>query len=101
MHSYPSSKRKPNFHHWIRNYIGRTNVSKPKANFDECEDFFVLVVECYVLVAALMKFGMKSLEETPSNDVVPANLWLCDKDERKKIISGLSETVVDSFIDFS
>ena len=39
------------------------------------------------IMPRLIKFGMKSLEETPSN-VVPANLWLCDKHER--IITGLS-----------
>ena len=31
----------------LRNLIRRINVSQPKAAFDECEDFFVLVIESY------------------------------------------------------
>ena len=44
---------------------------------------------------------MKSLEDTPPIHIVPEDVWLHSKDDRKKIINELSEGVVDSFVDFS
>lgn len=75
-------------------------MTNPKQRFDECEDFFILVVESYVLASSMLKFGMKSLEDTPSTDVVPEDVWLQSKDDRKKIINELSAELVDSFVDF-
>ena len=56
-------------------------MSTPKVLFDECEDFFILVVECYVLTAAMTKIEMKSLHDTPSEDIVAANVWTLEKEE--------------------
>ena len=87
--------------HGTLNVIGRTNVTNPKSRFDACEDFFVLVTESYILVSAMTKFQMKSLEESPNIDIVPENVWLCSKEERKQMINDLSEELVDSYVDFS
>ena len=73
-------------------------MTNPKSRFDECEDFFVLVIESYILVSAMTKFRIKSLEESPPNDIVPENVWLCSKEERKQMISDLSEEIVNSFV---
>ena len=38
----------------LRNCIGRTSVvKKPLDNFNACDDFFVLVVKCHILTAAM------------------------------------------------
>ena len=85
----------------LQNLLGRTNVTKPKNNFDDCEDFFISVIHSYILVATMLKFKMTSLDETPSDSIVTADAWLYEKSVRKKIIHDLCESVVDSFIKFS
>jgi len=65
--------------------IRRTNVFLPKARFDESEDFFVLVIECYVLVAVMRKLGMKCLQDAPSERVFPADIRKYDKVERRRL----------------
>ena len=57
------------------------------------------MIECYVLVAAMLKFGMKSLEDIPSENVVGQNVWMLDNAERKELLNQLSRSVISSFTD--
>ena len=57
------------------------------------------MIECYVLVAAMLKFGMKSLEDTPSENVVGQNVWMLDNAKRKELLNQLSRSVISSFTD--
>lgn len=51
--------------------LHRTNVvAKPIDGFNACDDFFNLVIEALVVVAAMKKFGMSSLQG------VPSELWV-------------------------
>ncbi len=75
----------------LRNLIGRMNVSKPKARFDDCEDFFILVVESYVLACVMHKFEIGLTE----------NVWLKNAAERKHIITNMCDTIVKEFVDFN
>ena len=59
------------------------------------------MVECYILSAAMKKFGMKSLGEASSEKIASADVWLYDRAEREKIISELAKDVVESFTNFS
>ena len=70
-------------------------------NFDEYEDFILLVIECYVLVAAILKFGMKSLEDTPTEDIVTHDIitvkhdvWMLENDERKQLFRQLLDLLL-------
>ena len=88
----------------LRNLINRTNVVKdPKSDFNACNDFFILIVTCYIIVAALSMLKMKSTNDSPSEDVLPnaQQLWMQSADERKAVLNKVSQQVVDSFIDFS
>lgn len=88
----------------IRNVVNRTNIaSKPEKNFNACDDFFQLVTTCHILAASLQAFHMDSLEDLPSDSVLPdANsAWMMTTDERKKILNTLCEKVVDLFVSFA
>ena len=63
----------------LRNMIGRINVSAdPIRRFNECEDFFKLIINCFLLVAAMKFLKMTSLSDVPSlPHVNQANeLWM-------------------------
>ena len=57
----------------LSNVIGCTNVNAdPVHRFNECDDFFRLVVTCHVLVSAMKLLSMKALDDIPSlPDYVP------------------------------
>ena len=53
----------------LRNLTNHTNVvNKPGADFNACEDFFVLIL---VLTAAMSILGMESLSDMPKDSVLP------------------------------
>ena len=88
----------------IRNTIGRSNVSvDPIRKFNECDDFFKLVITCHVLVAAMKSLHMKTLQDTPILPVsnVPAcDLWMETKERREEVLVAVTGDVVDQFIGF-
>ncbi len=87
----------------LRNLIGRSNVSgDPTKKYNECDDFFKLIVKCHILVAALQHLNMKSLSDVPDIDSVsnPENLWMIQADERKTILQEICEGVVNKFSSF-
>ncbi len=87
----------------LRNLIGQSNVSgDPTKKYNECDDFFKLIVKCHILVAALQHLNMKSLTDVPDIDSVsnPENLWMIQADERKTILQEICEGVVNKFASF-
>ena len=49
----------------LHNLIGHSNVPpKPVKAFNQCSDFFKLVVVCHVLAAAIKYLSMASLADT-------------------------------------
>lgn len=53
----------------LRNLLMRRSVtSKIKSDPTACEDFFILVVKAHILTVVMEKFGLKSFDDTPSND---------------------------------
>ncbi len=51
-----------NDHGTLRNLINHRNVVKDSSKgVTACEDFFLIVVEAHILVAAMQVFGMSSL----------------------------------------
>ena len=77
-------------------------MSKPGADFDACNDFFVLIVTCQVLTAAMSVLGMESLTDTPSNDVLPdgQNVWMMPDQDRKEMLTVICERIIDRCISF-
>ena len=80
--------------------LGRCNLSKPKTNFNGCEDFFWLVIECHVLAAAAEIFHMKSLQDKPPEEIVAEHVWLLSKESRKHILERLCEAIISKAVSF-
>ena len=82
----------------MRNVIGRTNVNAdPVHKFNECDDFFTLVVTCHVLVSAMKLLSMQTLDDIPSllDDVPAATLWMETKEKRENVLRTLCMKIVD------
>ena len=96
----------------IRNLLHRTNiVNKPANDFNSCDDFFKLVVNCHILAAAMkvlgmgvnchilaaaMKvLGMGSLTDTPHEAVLPnaENICMMSNNERKSLLFEVCKKV--------
>ena len=75
----------------LRNSIHCSNVVKlPIDSFDDTHNFFTLVVEAYILVAAMKVFEMDSLESVPSEKLVPegANSWMLEDNECQRMLDS-------------
>ena len=87
----------------LRNLIGRSNVSpKPVKAFNQCSDFFKLVVVCHVLAAALKHLNMVSLTDTPNLKGVQDihDLWLETAEKRKEVLRSVCGEIVDRYVCF-
>ena len=85
----------------LRNLIARTNVNKkPEKDFNVCDDFFQLVITCYILTASLEFLKMKSLSDIPSGDDLP-NAWMNSAEYTQNVLADVCDGVVDQFISFS
>lgn len=87
----------------LRNVIGRSNVSAdPIRKFNECDDFFKLIVTCYILVAAMKLLGMKSLDDVPSipNVDSPCDLWMESTETRGAVMKSICNDIVDKYVSF-
>ena len=85
----------------LRNLIGRTNVKgKPIDCFDPSEDFFVLIVEAHIIVAAMTLLEMTTMGDVPSTQYLPFGemTWTQTNEERKIIVDKISAAVVDNFV---
>ena len=46
----------------LRNLLNRTNVvSDPMDNYNACNDFFVTMIQCHIIAAAIKMLGMEDL----------------------------------------
>ena len=61
------------------------------------------VITAYVLCACLKTFGMTTLDDQPSVDLInsPKTVWTQIKDERKSLLTKLSQRVIEKFIQSS
>ena len=78
----------------LRNLIRRSNVSKkPKPNFDACDEFFKTVVVCHI-ASAMHFLGMASFDDLSRSSVLPADVWLMDKEQRKCLLKSVATAIV-------
>lgn len=87
----------------LRNLLYRTNVvSRPKKDFNTCDDFFETVVTSHIVTATFKLLNMSSADDKPSFPSVPnlLEVWSEAKECRKKALNKVSEAVVDRFIQF-
>ena len=85
----------------LRNLINRRNVtSDPSHNVDPSEDFFITIVEAYILNAAMDLYQMKSLSDDPVDPSLFSNIDY-NKSEKREALLKASEKVISKFVDIS
>ena len=86
----------------MKNLIHRRNVkSKPKDDYNACDDFFMLVLSAHILTAAMELLGMGSLDGDPNPDIIPEGVHGFEKDLKKDILSRITSLIVHSYVDLS
>ena len=78
----------------LRNVINRRNISASGPDdFSACDDFFVLVVKCHIIVAAMEYLEMKSISDMPIHFQLTDELWLESKDKREDVLITISKEI--------
>lgn len=65
------------------------------------EDFFHLIVDAHVLVAAMEFLGMEDIDAKPNTEMFPPGVWMLDKEERKEILLSVCGAIVEEYTDIS
>ena len=79
--------------------INRRNVgSDVKARASQCKQFLLLEVKSRLIAATLEELKLESLDDEPSNDLLPQNLPTRSKQQQKKFIMELATNIVDKHI---
>ena len=72
-------------------------VKNPKDNFNACDDFFQLILQCHIVAAALKVFGMDSCTSLPPVELQPKHISKCSLEEKKRILKKFSRAIVQAF----
>ena len=57
--------------------------TKPKKNFDACDDFFMLVLTAHILSASMNFLGMATIDDDPNPDTIPPEVRELSKKGKK------------------
>eukprot|EP00731_Ephydatia_muelleri_P017235 Em0010g333a len=83
----------------LKNLLNRTSIpKKAKKQYDACHDFFVLVVEAYILVAAMTELKMDNLDGIPDKTFAPQgnDTWMMPDEDRKQLLHSICNKLVNS-----
>eukprot|EP00731_Ephydatia_muelleri_P008752 Em0004g1090a len=83
----------------LKNLLNRTSIpKKAKKQYDACHDFFVLVVEAYILVAAMTELKMDNLDGIPDKTFSPQgnDTWMMPDEDRKQLLHSICNKLVNS-----
>ena len=84
----------------LRNVIDRRNISAKAADdFNACEDFFVTVVKCHIVVAAMQFFQMEAASDSPVHDLLVTDLWTKSEQERKEVLDKVTRSICLNYVD--
>ena len=73
-------------------------TTKPKNNFNTCDDFFQLVITSFIVTATMELLGMTSLTSSPSSEFFdPDTVMTKSRDEKRQILEGVCNKVVKKF----
>ena len=76
---------------YLCNVIDRRNISANAVHdFNACDDFFLTVVECHLVAAAMQYLEMKKQDDMPTHELLHCDLWLEDTETRKNNYFGKS-----------
>ena len=82
--------------------INRPNtISDPSRDVNACEDYFILVVTCHVLCAAMkdLNLNMENLQQFP--DGIEDEWNLQTKEDRRKKLYSVASLILKKFVDLS
>jgi hypothetical protein len=68
-------------------------------DFNACDDFLVMMVDCHIIAAAMKHFNMSSISDVPSHKSLLDNLWLEPKEKRSDILQTVTREIVLHFVD--
>ncbi len=75
-------------------------MKKPLDNYNACDFYFVLIVKCHILTAAMDMLGMENINSVPSKYITdPENVWMLTTEERKTLLLTISTNIFDLFVD--
>ena len=72
---------------------------KTKKDFNAHNSFFSLITTSHILAAAMEVLSMDSLDDNPSEFLVPKDIPTLPKSERSKIVNHICDVIVHSYID--
>ena len=83
----------------LLNLINRPNISKKvKTNFTSVEDFFGVVLDAHITVAAMQFFGMAKSSDTPTLHVFQGDLSTATTLEKKNYLSVCMNAFITQFV---
>jgi L1 cell adhesion molecule like protein len=77
--------------------VNRRNVSASADDYNACDDFFISVVKCHIVAAAMHYLKMNACDDVPSHQQLPHDLWLELLENRKDILLSVSKELVLCF----
>ncbi|KAK3724040.1 hypothetical protein QZH41_020320, partial [Actinostola sp. cb2023] len=82
-----------------RTLINRRNVTQdPHANYRSDRDFFLLILQSRVIVAAMNVLGLDKKDSKPTRFVIPDDISTYPKLQKLEILHKAASMVVDKFI---
>ena len=57
----------------------------------------MLTVKCHIIAAVKKELQMNSLDDIPSDDVVPEDTWLLPDDEKERVLKDVCDKVLEQF----
>ena len=82
----------------LRNVMHRTNVvSDPKNNYNACDDFYTLVIECHIIAVAMEILKMADTDHAPDSSDFPGldTIWM-ELQEKSNLLEAITNRIVDS-----
>ena len=75
--------------------LNRRNVgTKPHKDVNAYEDFFLLILVCHILAAAMEVFAMDCLDDEPCTEILCPDVWMHEKEERREILHSIAGVIV-------
>ncbi len=86
----------------LRNLIDRRNVSaNSESDYNACDDFLVLVIECHIIASAMEYLKMEATTSQPSHHMMTEELWMEDDVHRRDVLLSISKEIVMEYVDLS
>ena len=81
------------------NLINRRNVAKDvSGRFNECIDFFEMVVNCHIIAAGMHFFGLKKLSSEPTANIIASDVKYSTLERKWKVLSHILGCLIDQYV---